>query len=127
MRYIYRAFYIGMTIGFARKIIAKAFPDLSGNYCLYNGSTLGAVLFARGSREELEKIRDDLVKTLPPGAFPGDPAAILRISRTIPETHVVSVFDTRGIRGMPKEGIALINQIIDVLERHGQDAETTAC
>ena len=109
MRNIYRAFYIGMAIGFARKIIAKLFPDL------------------RGTREELERIRDDLVKTLPPGSFPGEPAAILQISKTIPETHVVSVFDIRGTRGMPKEGIKLINQIIAVLERHGQDASTTAC
>ena len=127
MRNIYRAFYIGMAIGFARKIIAKLFPDLSGNYCMYNRSALGAVLFARGSREELEIIREDLVKTLPPGAFPGDPAEILQISRAIPETHVVSVFDIRGTRGMPKEGVKLINQIIAVLERHGQDASTTAC
>jgi hypothetical protein len=126
MRNIYRAFYIGMAIGFARKIIAKLFPGLSGDYCLYNRSALGAVLFARGSREELERIRDDLVKTLPPGSFPGEPAAILQISKTIPETHVVSVFDIRGTRGMPKEGIKLINQIIAVLERHGQDASTTA-
>lgn len=127
MKKAYRAFYVGMAIGFARKIIAKLFPDMYGDFLLYNRSALGAVLFARGSREKLERIREDLAKSLPPGSFPGDPAAILQISRTIPETHVVSVFDMRGLRGMPKDGINLINQIIAVLERHGQDGSTTAC
>lgn len=122
----YRAFYVGMTIGFARKIIAKLFPDMYGDFLLYNRTALGAVLFARGTRAELERIREDLAKTLPPGSFPGDPKEILEIGRTIPGRNVVSVFDARGTRGMPKDGINLINQIIAVLERHGQDGSTTA-
>ena len=122
MRRIYTAFYVSLLLSFARQIYRKLVPAAARQYFLYHQSVAGVLLFAvSDSPEDLDEIRGDLAASLPPGAFPGEPREILRISRGIPSRSVVSIFDSRGTRGMPASGKALITMICDVLDRHGQD------